>query len=80
MFWTLVFLEQSTARCLTLEQIMYGYRKGIIVGLTGCIIISIIGSIVLVGTTSITISSLFCYDKFPWHDLFFHNLNNLAIV
>ncbi len=77
MFKTFTFLGQSGARCLELEQIIQGYLNGILVGLIGFVITSATGSTTLVGTIGIVGSSLFLYDKFLSHDLFYHNLNKL---
>jgi len=48
--------------------------------LKGYVIISTIGLAILVGTIGIIIFPFFYYDRFPWCDLFFHNLNRSAIV
>jgi hypothetical protein len=57
-----------------------GYCKGTLASLIGCAIISTTYLATLVGTTCIIISSFFFYDKFPWHDLFFHSLNMLVVI
>jgi hypothetical protein len=48
--------------------------------LKGYVIISTTGLVILVGTIGIIIFPFFYYDRFPWCDLFFHNLNRSAIV
>jgi hypothetical protein len=59
---------------------MHGYLKGTLVGLPCCVVTSTTGSTTLVGTIGTTTFSLFYYDRFLWHDLFYNNLNRLAIV
>jgi hypothetical protein len=53
MFRTFIFLGQSSAWCLKLEQIFQGYFKGILIGLTGCVVTLTIDSTTLVGTIGI---------------------------
>jgi len=79
-FWTFVFLRQFGARCSTLKQIMHGYLKGILVGLTSFAVTSTTSSTTLVSTIITTTYSFFYYDKFLWHDLFYNNLNRLVVV
>jgi hypothetical protein len=59
MFKTFIFLGQSSAWCLKLEQIIQGYLKGILVGLTSCVVTSTIDSTTLVGTIGIIGSFFF---------------------
>jgi hypothetical protein len=59
MFKTFIFLGQSSAWCLKLEQIIQGYLKGILVGLTSCVVTSTIDSTTLVGTIGIVGSFFF---------------------
>jgi hypothetical protein len=59
---------------------MYGYYRVTLVGLIGCIVTLATNSIVLISTISTIIFSFFCYDKSPWHDLFFHGFNKLVVV
>jgi predicted lipid-binding transport protein (Tim44 family) len=49
MFWTLIYLKQSSAQCSTLEYIMHGYCKGIVGGLIGGANTSTVGLATLVG-------------------------------
>jgi hypothetical protein len=53
MFWTLIYLKQFDKQYSTLEYIMHGYYKGIVVGLIGGAITSIVGLATLVGTIGI---------------------------
>jgi len=61
MFKTFIFLRQSSAWCLKLEQIIQGYLKGILVGLTCCVVTSIIDSTTLVGIIGIVGSFFFLF-------------------
>jgi hypothetical protein len=80
MFWTFIFLKQFGAWHSTKKQIMHGYLRGTLVGLTCCAITSTTCSTTLVATIGTTTFSLFYYDRFLWHDLFYNNLNRLTIV
>jgi hypothetical protein len=59
MFWTFVFYRQLGALCLELEQIIQECFNGTLVELIGCAITSTTNSTTLVGTTSISNSSIF---------------------
>jgi hypothetical protein len=64
MFWSFIFLMQLGARCSELEQIIWEYFDGTLVGLTGCAITSATSLVTLVGTTSITSYFLFLLQQF----------------
>jgi len=58
------------------QSLHLSHLNGTLVNLTGCVVTLTISSIIFVGI-SITSSSFFGYDRFFWHDPFFHSLNML---
>jgi hypothetical protein len=57
--WILICLKQFGAQCSTLEYIMHGYCKGIVVGSTGGAITSTIDLAILVGTIGTIVFFIF---------------------
>jgi hypothetical protein len=49
-FLTFVFLGQLDAQCQELEQIIHGYLKGTLAGLTGCVVTLATSLTILMGT------------------------------